>query len=119
MTRRDAHRTARHSRRFFTSFRKPCEQRLLPIHPNAGDDSALQGNALDPPKPPLPQTALTACDPATPLDALWSIAHERPELRQWVIANTSATPELLEYIAQAGGPNVARCMRILLDSLGS
>lgn len=60
-------------------------------------------------------------DPSTPLPVLWRIARERPDLRRWLIVNPAAPPELLEYIAQTGGPGVGQGLRVLfaaLDTLG-
>ena len=74
---------------------------------------------VDPPSPPIPLTPLVACSPGTPQDVLWHIAEYAPRLRKWLIANPSATPAMLEYLAQVGGPDVARSLQILLESLES
>ncbi|MFT8704684.1 hypothetical protein [Bifidobacterium aquikefiricola] len=110
----------RHAARLTTTHLQASNTRLLAVREDA-DNMTAPGSAssLQPPKPPLPRTPLTACDPDTPLSALWAIAREQPELRRYIIANPSATPDLLEYIAQSGGPGVTHCMRILLDSLES
>lgn len=70
-----------------------------------------------PPPPPLRLTVDVACDPSTEPDVLWHIAREAPELRMWLIANTAATPELLEFVAQAGGPGVKRAFDVLFESM--
>ncbi len=60
-------------------------------------------------------------NPSTSLSLLWTIARERPDLRRWLIVNPSSPPELLEYIAQQGGPGVGQGLRVLftaLDTLG-
>lgn len=74
---------------------------------------------VEPPSPPIPLTPLVACSPGTPQDVLWHIAEYAPQLRKWLIANPSATPAMLEYLAQVGGPDVARSLQILLESLES
>lgn len=74
---------------------------------------------VDPPSPPIPLTPLVACSPGTPQDVLWHIAEYAPRLRKWLIANPSATPAMMEYLAQVGGPDVARSLQILLESLES
>jgi hypothetical protein len=73
------------------------------------------------PAPPPPLDEKMTMDPSTPLSMLWTIARNRPDLRRWLIVNPSAPPELLEYIAQAGGPGVNQGLRVLfnaLDTLG-
>ena len=47
------------------------------------------------------------------------IAEYAPQLRKWLVANPSATPAMLDYLAQVGGPDVARALQILLESLES
>ena len=74
---------------------------------------------IEPPSPPILLTPLVACSPGTAQDVLWHIAEYAPRLRKWLIANPSATPAMLEYLAQVGGPDVARSLQILLESLGS
>jgi hypothetical protein len=71
---------------------------------------------LSPPRPPVMINRLTATDPTTPAHILWDIARTRPDLRFWLIANPHASPELLEFLSQVGGPGVERGLRILLDS---
>ena len=68
---------------------------------------------------PIPLTPLVACSPDTPQDVLWHIAEYAPQLRKWLVANPSATPAMLDYLAQVGGPDVARALQILLESLES
>lgn len=58
------------------------------------------------PPPPLKLTPALATDPATSEDILWYIARNVPHLRYWLIANEKASPELLEFVAQKGGPRV-------------
>ncbi len=74
---------------------------------------------VDPPSPPIPLTPLVACSPDTPQDVLWHIAEYAPQLRKWLVANPSATPAMLDYLAQVGGSDVARALQILLESLES
>nr|WP_093960266.1 hypothetical protein [Bifidobacterium vansinderenii] len=62
-------------------------------------------------------TAQVACDPNTDEDVLWTIAERAPELRMWLIANPSASAELLEYVAQRGGPGVARGFEVLFGAM--
>lgn len=87
----------------------------------------MTGRATDPdpawmpPKPPPHLDEKAAMNPSTPLSLLWTIARERPGLRRWLIVNPAAPPELLEYIAQEGGPGVGQGLRVLftaLDTLG-
>lgn len=68
-----------------------------------------------PPDPPLKLTPALACDPQTAPEILWHIARTAPELRRWLVANPRSTPELLEYVAQAGGPGVHEAIEVLLD----
>ncbi|MBW3088634.1 hypothetical protein KIH77_07825 [Bifidobacterium sp. 82T24] len=76
-----------------------------------------KARGLQPPEPPLLLTSQVASDPDTDEDVLWHIAEHAPELRRWLIANTAASAELLEYVAQAGGPGVARGFEVLFESL--
>ena len=82
------------------------------------------GRRKAPPYQPKPRPKpliepLVACSPGTAQDVLWHIAEYAPRLRKWLIANPSATPAMLEYLAQVGGPDVARSLQILLESLES
>lgn len=70
-----------------------------------------------PPGPPLRLTAAVACDPATDPEILWHIARTAPELRRWLVANPRAGAELLEYVAQRGGPGVHEAITVLLELL--
>ena len=69
-----------------------------------------------PPEPPLELTPRVATAPSTPPEILWHIARHIPDLRFWIIANTAATPDLLEYISQTGGPRVKEAFAVLFDS---
>ncbi|MCH4209876.1 hypothetical protein [Bifidobacterium sp.] len=71
----------------------------------------------EPPQPPLALTPLVACSSEDD-DVLWHIAREAPELRRWLIANPRADANLLEYVAQAGGPGVKEGFEVLFESLG-
>ncbi|MCI1219740.1 MAG: hypothetical protein LKF99_04305 [Bifidobacterium sp.] len=71
----------------------------------------------EPPPPPLALTPLVACS-SEDGDVLWHIAREAPELRRWLIANPHADADLLEYVAQAGGPGVKEGFVVLFESLG-
>lgn len=75
--------------------------------------------SLTPPPPPIALTPQLACSPDTSDDILWHIARYAPELRRWLPANPHASAELLEYIAQMGGPGVKESIEILLQSMGS
>ncbi|MFC0265770.1 variant leucine-rich repeat-containing protein [Alloscardovia macacae] len=70
-----------------------------------------------PPRPPLILTPRVATDPATSEKVLWFIARHIPELRFWLVANESASPALLEYISQAGGPRVKEAFHVLFSAL--
>lgn len=72
---------------------------------------------VEPPAPPIELTPLVACSADTAQDMLWHIAEYAPRLRKWLVANPSATPAMLEYLAQVGGPGVPEALRILLKSL--
>lgn len=74
---------------------------------------------VEPPAPPIELTQLVACSAETAQDVLWHIAEHAPRLRKWLVANPSATPAMLEYLAQVGGPSVHEALRILLESLES
>lgn len=71
--------------------------------------------SYSPPQPPVMLSPLLACDPQTDEDVLWYIAQYAPDLRQWLVANPNASAELLEYVAQSGGPGVNRALTILLS----
>ncbi|TCD54398.1 hypothetical protein EJ419_04070 [Alloscardovia theropitheci] len=58
-----------------------------------------------------------ATDPDTDTRILWYIARHVPALRFWLIANPSATPELLEYVSQVGGPHVKESFDVLFSAL--
>lgn len=75
-----------------------------------------QATAAVPP-PPLQPTPAIACAPDTPVETLWAIARNHPELRRWIVSNPNADADLLEYISQQGGPHVRRSLDILLASL--
>ena len=78
---------------------------------------ARQRALVEPPAPPIELTPLVACSADTAQDVLWHIAEYAPRLRKWLVANPSATPAMLEYLALVGGPGVPEALRILLKSL--
>ncbi|WP_243386628.1 hypothetical protein [Bifidobacterium primatium] len=92
-------------------------KRLKTIRGITMNAPARRRRGLQPPAPPLRLTPQVASDPLTNEDVLWHIAEHAPELRMWLIANTAATPELLEYVSQVGGPGVARGFEVLFSSL--
>lgn len=59
--------------------------------------------------------AFIAASAKTTEEVLWHIAREYPQLRRWLIANSSASPELLEFVAQVGGPGVRAGFDVLFD----
>lgn len=67
------------------------------------------------PPPPIKLTPALATDPHTSNEVLWYIARKAPHLRKWLIANESSTPELLEFVAQIGGPGVKEGFQVLFD----
>lgn len=67
------------------------------------------------PEPPLKLTPLLATDPHADSDILWYIARNAPHLRKWLIANESASPELLEFVSQSGGPGVKEAFEVLFS----
>ena len=106
----------------------PVTARLNHTDPTAGDQTrqgCAEGNEaarkrqarLNPPPAPIRLTPLVACDPETSEEILWHIARYAPTLRKWVVANTAASPLLLEYISQQGGPGVKEALQMLLDVL--
>lgn len=70
-----------------------------------------------PPQPPQQLNANLASDPDTHILVLWHIAQHIPRLRKWVIANSAADAQLLEYIAQRGGPGVEQAFEVLFSSM--
>lgn len=70
-----------------------------------------------PPEPPLVPTPWHALNPDTDEATLWWIARQVPALRRWLVANPAASPELLEYVAQLGGPGVAEAFDVLFAGL--
>ncbi|WP_291526604.1 hypothetical protein [Bifidobacterium sp. UBA744] len=102
--------------------RRLAAQRLAEEHlsPASGSDNSAPRTFIRhgaPPAPPLKLTPSVACNPNTDPAVLWHIAHSAPELRRWLVANPRATPQLLEYVAQAGGPGVHEAIEVLLDLL--
>lgn len=84
-----------------------------PLRSNKGN----MPHALSPPQPPQTLDVATALDPSTPSVTLWRIARERSDLRKWLIANPAASPQLLEYISQAGGDKVTAGLTALFENL--
>lgn len=70
-----------------------------------------------PPEPPPHLDEEITLNPSTSISLLWAIARKRPDLRRWLIVNPSSPPELLEYIAQQGGPGVGQGLRVLFNAL--
>ena len=85
----------------------------------AGAHAAGQGAQTHPtpPEPPLVPTPWHAINPDTSEDVLWQIARQVPTLRRWLVANPAASPALLEYVAQQGGPGVAEAFDVLFAGL--
>lgn len=110
-------RHARYGKRRGTDTSNSALRRLGYVSARHVEHAGSGKATLHPPAPPITLTALTACDPATGMEILWHIAHHVPELRRWLVANPNATPELMEYIAQAGGPGVNEAIEILLFSI--
>ncbi len=73
--------------------------------------------SLPPPPPPIRLTEQVAATPQTSEEILWHIAKNVPRLRKWLIVNNAASPELLEYISQVGGPGVLNGFQILFECL--
>lgn len=101
-------------------------QRFLSRQVAVSNNAAMGSSALmtgenglhtAPPQPPIKLDEKITMDPKTPLPLLWKIARERPDLRRWLIVNPSVPPELLEYIAQKGGPGVGQGLRVLFNAL--
>lgn len=97
--------------------RRSGQQRLQTIVAAHSTTRILTHGFAVPPAPPLKLDAQVAMDPHTDDDVLWHIAQHAPELRYWLVANPSASAELLEYVAQAGGPNVEHAFAVLFDAL--
>lgn len=111
------HRHGRHNRRRNTRL-----DRMKASADEDGSTQQRQGRGREappsaPPAPPLQPTPIHACDPRTPQSTLWEFARSYPELRRWLVANPASDAELLEYIAQSGGPGVAHALDILLESI--
>jgi hypothetical protein len=100
------------------------QQRLFRMQRRVEEDHTAypsqrhRAGALLPPRPPLLLTPALALDPAVSQETLWTIAAEKPELRHWLIANPAASPELLEFVAQKGGPGVREGFDVLFDDSG-
>lgn len=96
----------------------PANARLMVLQTNANARfSEDRPSMVAPPAPPMRLTAAVACDPQTDEAVLWHIARTAPELRRWLVANPKSSPELLEFVAQAGGPGVREAIEVLLDLL--
>lgn len=105
---------------------RPGEERLGSFFKSASTAGAADGltsldtheqHHLAPPRPPLALTVASALSPRTPQKALWAIARERSDLRKWLIANPAASPQLLEFVAQAGGDHVTAGLTVLFENL--
>lgn len=83
------------------------------------NSSQSSNRLLSPPPAPIRLTPLVASDPHTDEEILWHIAQFWPQLRRWIVANTAASPMLLEYVSQQGGPGVREALQMLFDSLES
>lgn len=96
---------------------KPLKSRKKRRTPPKYDPAPRPRAFMEPPPPPIELTPLLACDPQTPQKVLWHIAEHAPQLRRWLVANPSASPAMMEYLAQVGGPGVGEALQILLESL--
>lgn len=82
-----------------------------------------QGSACTPassPKhtpPPKPITPLDALNPQASEEQLWAWARNKPHLRPWIVANSHASPVLIDWIAQQGSRPVDKAVSALLSSL--
>ena len=78
-----------------------------------------------PPAPPAPSApesvhprAAEAADPSTPLQSLFEIASNIPELRAAVAANPSTYPDLLTWLGALGDPAVDAALKARTPSRG-
>lgn len=118
------HQSQQHRRKRFPISASRQSQRIRKLHsltathPSEGRGGAATDKVrLSPPTPPPTMTAFIASSPRTSEEVLWRIAIDYPRLRRWIIANTRASPELLEYVAQAGGPGVRNGFDVLFEGV--
>ena len=67
--------------------------------------------------PPKPITPLDALNPQASEEQLWAWARNKPHLRPWIVANSHASPVLIDWIAQQGSQPVEKAVSALLSSL--
>lgn len=67
--------------------------------------------------PPKPITPLDALNPQASEEQLWAWARNKPHLRPWIVANSHASPVLIDWIAQQGSHPVDKAVSALLSSL--
>lgn len=67
--------------------------------------------------PPKPITPLDALNPQASEEQLWAWARNKPHLRPWIVANSHASPVLIDWIAQQGSRPVDKAVSALLSSL--
>ncbi|MBP1158065.1 DUF5336 domain-containing protein [Rhodococcus sp. PvR099] len=70
---------------------------------------------LGSPAPTKPYTQALALDPYTPLQTLGHIAQSDAALRPYVAANPSAYPDLLDWLAELGDPEVDAALKARPD----
>ncbi|MGW6377306.1 DUF5336 domain-containing protein [Rhodococcus sp. NPDC055112] len=81
-------------------------------------DAAVPGTpppAVGPPAPTKPYTQALALDPYTPLQTLGHIAQSDAALRPYVAANPSTYPDLLDWLAELGDPEVDAALKARPD----
>ncbi|TJZ81227.1 hypothetical protein FCG67_00795 [Rhodococcus oryzae] len=90
----------------------------LPPAPAEHLDAEVPGTpppALGSPAPTKPYTQALALDPYTPLQTLGHIAQSDAALRPYVAANPSAYPDLLDWLAELGDPEVDAALKARPD----
>ncbi|WP_027499284.1 DUF5336 domain-containing protein [Rhodococcus sp. UNC363MFTsu5.1] len=90
----------------------------LPPAPAEPTDAEVQGTqppAVGVPAPTKPYTQALALDPYTPLQTLGHIAQSDAALRPYVAANPSTYPDLLDWLAELGDPEVDAALKARPD----
>ncbi|MFD4179717.1 DUF5336 domain-containing protein, partial [Rhodococcus sp. NPDC058514] len=82
------------------------------------DGPAPQPSVAAAPAPTKPYTQALALDPYTPMQTLGHIAQSDASLRPYVAANPSAYPDLLDWLAELGDPEVDAALKARPDRAG-
>ena len=101
-----------------TAARDPdCARGCPPTRTPVGAPTRATASVLRHTPPPKPITPLDALNPQASEEQLWAWARSKPHLRPWIVANSHASPVLIDWIAQQGSRPVDKAVSALLSSL--